>query len=109
LEGLTKGAYVIVRIFDTAIDADDVERAKQMFREDVRPAFEAFPGCHGIEMSMGIEEHSKDLIDVAAISKWESLDAIDAATGTDEYVGALSGIRQLFQQTPIVRHFELVE
>jgi heme-degrading monooxygenase HmoA len=100
---------VIIRIFDTAIDPEDVERAKELFRVEVRPAFEAFDGCLGIEMAMGIEEHSKDLVDVASISRWESEEAIETATGTDEYSKALSGIRQLFQQTPIVRHFELVE
>jgi quinol monooxygenase YgiN len=100
---------LIIRIFDTAIDPDDVEKAKDLFRNEVRPAFATFDGCLGIEMSLGIEEHSKDLVDVAAISRWESEGHIEAATGTDEYSQALSGIRQLFQQTPIVRHFELVD
>ena len=100
---------MIIRIFDTAIDPDDVEKAKELFRNDVRPAFQTFDGCHGIEMALGQEEHSKDLVDVAAISRWDSEAQIEAATGTEEYSSALSGIRQLFQQTPIVRHFELVE
>ena len=100
---------MIIRIFDTAIDPDDVEKAKELFRAEVRPAFDSFPGCHGIEMAMGVEEHSGDLVDVAAISKWDSIEEIEVARGTQEYEAALAGIRKLFQQTPIVRHFELVE
>lgn len=100
---------MIVRIFDTAISPDDVERAKEIFLQQVRPAFERFAGCHGIEMMLGIDEHSLDLVDVAAISRWESTAAIDKATGTDEYEEALRELRELFEQTPIVRHFELIE
>jgi len=100
---------MIVRIFDTAIAPDDVEKAKRLFRDQVRPAFEHFAGCHGIEMFLGIDEHSLDLVDVAALSRWESTAAIDKATATDEYEEALHELRELFEQTPIVRHFELVE
>ena len=100
---------MIVRIFDTAISPDDVERAKDLFREHVRPAFERFDGCQGIEMLLGIDEHSQDLVDVAAISRWDSRAAIEKATITDEYDEALRELRQLFEQAPIVRHFEAVE
>ena len=41
----------ILRIFDTAMDPSDIERAKELFRADVRPAFDIFEGCAGIEMS----------------------------------------------------------
>ena len=100
---------MIVRIFDTAMDPDDLERGKQLFRDDVVPAFESFEGCHGAEMSLGIEEHSGDLIDVVSISRWESMEAIHDATRTDQYQEALAEIRKLFQRAPIIRHFELVE
>jgi quinol monooxygenase YgiN len=99
---------MIVRIFDTNVDPADVETGKELFRTQVMPAFEAFDGCAGIEMHIGIDEHSGDLVDVVAVSRWESLEAIDAATATDEYAEALAEIRQLFQRTPIVRHFETV-
>ena len=99
----------IIRIFDTTIEPSDVERAKALFREQVRPAFDAFAGCQGIEMSLGIEEHSKDLVDVAAISRWDSMEAIERAIGTEEYQEALRELRALFQETPLVRHFERVD
>ena len=100
---------MIIRIYDTAIDPGDVEQAKSLFRNEVRPAFDAFEGCHGIEMTLGIEEHSGDLVDVASISRWDSMDAIREATGTDEYREALIAITKLFQRSPIIRHFEAVD
>ena len=100
---------MIIRIFDTAMDPDDIEKGKKLFREQVRPAFEAFEGCHGVEMNLGIEEHTGDLVDVASISRWESMEAILSATQTEDYKEALAEIRKLFQRSPIIRHFELVE
>jgi quinol monooxygenase YgiN len=99
---------MIVRIFDTNIDPADVDAGKELFRTQVKPAFDLFEGCAGIEMHIGIDEHSGDLVDVVAISRWESLEAIDQATATDQYTEALAEIRKLFQRTPIVRHFEVI-
>ena len=98
---------MIIRIFDTAMDPDDVEDGKRLFREQVIPTFKAFEGCYGAEMSLGIEEHSGDLIDVVSISRWDSMDAIQNATKTEEYREALLEIKKLFQRSPIIRHFEL--
>ena len=100
---------MIIRIFDTAMDPDDVEKGKQLFRDQVVPAFNAFDGCHGAEMNLGIEEHTGDLVDVVSISRWDSMEAIQNATGTEEYADALQEIRKLFQRSPIIRHFELVD
>lgn len=100
---------MIIRIFDTAMDPDDIEDGKRLFREQVIPAFAAFDGCHGAEMNLGIEEHSGDLIDVISISRWDSMEAIQKATKSDDYQEALAEIRKLFQRSPIIRHFELVD
>ena len=100
---------MIIRIFDTAVDPADVEQAKQLFRDQVRPAFLAFRGCTSIDMVIGVEEHSGDLVDVASISRWESSEAVAEATATPEYQEALAEIRKLFAQSPIVRHFSVVE
>ena len=100
---------MIIRIFDTAMDPDDIEKGKRLFRDQVRPAFDGFEGCHGAEMNLGIEEHSGDLVDVISISRWDSMEAIQKATATEDYQEALAGIRKLFQRSPIIRHFELVD
>src|SRR5688500_4469231 len=100
---------MIIRIFDTAIAPVDVERAKELFRDTVRPAFEGFAGCGGIEMYIGVEDHSGDLVEVAAVSRWESVDSIATAIDSDEYTEALAELRKLFAQAPLVRHFEQVD
>ena len=100
---------MIVRVFDTAMESDDIEKAKSIFRETAIPQFARFPGCHGIEMQIGIDEHSRDLIDVAAVSRWDSVAAIEAATATPEYEHTVAQLRPFFQQTPLVRHFEVLD
>ena len=97
---------MIIRIFDTSVDPGDVEQAVAVFGSDVSPAFDAFAGCRGIELMVGVDEHSGDLVELCAISRWDSRDAIDAAIGSDDYRQALVEFRKLFQQTPIVRHFK---
>ncbi|MFN2388139.1 MAG: antibiotic biosynthesis monooxygenase [Actinomycetota bacterium] len=100
---------MIVRIFDTAVDPRNVERGKELFRDRVQPAFAGFAGCHGIEMLIGIEEQSGGYIEVTAVSRWESLDAIQRATATTQYDEALEELRELFEMTPIVRHYETID
>jgi heme-degrading monooxygenase HmoA len=97
---------MIVRVFDTAVDPGDIPQATELFRNKVQPAIEGFPGCRGIEMLVGLEERSGDLLDVLAISRWDSVEAIEQAYTTREYDEAMKDLRELFQRTPIVRHFE---
>jgi quinol monooxygenase YgiN len=98
---------MIVRVFDTAIDPAQITEAVELFRAQVKPTLESSEGCAGIEMMVGVEERSGDLVDILAISRWESLEAIERAIGTDDYALAMRDLRKLFQRTPIVRHFEL--
>lgn len=100
---------MIIRLFTTAADPDDIERGKQLFADVVRPAFESFDGCNGVDLYIGLEEHSGDLVEVATISRWDSFDAIERATSSAEYDEALGEIRSLFRETPITRHFQTVE
>jgi quinol monooxygenase YgiN len=97
---------MIVRVFDTAVDPGDVTDVVELFRTDVKPTLEGFDGCRGIEMMVGFEERSGDLVDVLAISRWDSLEAIERAVSTQEYSRAMTRLRRLFQRTPIVRHFD---
>jgi quinol monooxygenase YgiN len=96
---------MIIRIFDTSVNPEDVDKATDLFKQKVETAFEQFPGCHGIELLIGVEEHSRDLAEFAAISRWDSMEAIDRAVHTAEYDDALVELKQLFQSAPIVRHF----
>lgn len=100
---------MIMRLFDTAIDPDDVELIKELFRRDILPAFEGFDGFQGITMHLGVEEHAGDLVECVAISTWDSIESVRAAESTDEYAQAMKEIRKLFGQAPLIRHFESVE
>ena len=100
---------MIIRMFDTAIDPEDVERGKAIMKDKTTPTFAGLAGCHGITFFMGLEDHSGGLVDVAAISRWDSMEAIESAMETDEYKQALAELKEIFQQTPIVRHFEAVD
>jgi quinol monooxygenase YgiN len=97
---------MIVRAFDTAVDATDVSQVIELFQTQVKPTLEGFAGCLEIEMMVGVEERSADLVDVLALSRWDSLEAIDKAISTPQYDRAMAGLRRLFQRTPIVRHFD---
>jgi quinol monooxygenase YgiN len=100
---------MIVRIFDTAMDPDVIEDAKRIFKDEVQPAFGAFDGCHGVEMHIGVEAHRGELVEIAAISRWDSMEAIEDALASREYEVALVNLRELFAQAPIVRHFQTAE
>ena len=100
---------MIVRIFDTSVDPGDIELGKQLFRDQVKPALLKFDGCNEIEMLINIGEHSGDLVEIAAFSRWDSVAAIEAAVKTPEYDRALEELRKLFAQSPIVRHFETID
>ncbi len=100
---------MIVRMFSTAVDPEEVERGIEIFKADVIPAFERFEGCRGVEWFVGLEEHSGDLTDVTAISRWDSVEAIDAAISSKAYDEALARLRELFRQTPIVHHYKTVD
>jgi quinol monooxygenase YgiN len=100
---------VIVRIFNTAVDPEEVDEGVRLFREHVKPVMEAFDGCQEVDWYIGVEEHSGDLVDIAAVSKWDSVEQIEAATNSPEYEEALSELRQLFRQNPIVHHYRSIE
>ncbi|MCA1707085.1 MAG: antibiotic biosynthesis monooxygenase [Actinobacteria bacterium] len=99
---------MIIRMFDTAIDPNDEELAKDLFRRQVQPAFARFDGCQGVDMYIGLEGRGH-LIEVAAISRWDSKESIDAALGTEEYTEAMLELKKLFQHAPLVRHFETID
>jgi quinol monooxygenase YgiN len=100
---------MIVRIFSTAVDPEEIDQGIEIFKSDVVPAFGGFDGCHGVEWFVGLEEHSGDLVDVTAISRWDSVEAIESATAGKDYERALARLRELFRQTPIVHHYRTVD
>lgn len=100
---------MIVRMFHSAVDPQDIERGKRLFRDRVRPAFETFDGCLGIELHIGVDEHTSDWVDVTAISRWASREVMDRAVESLEYEQAAAEFVKLFRETPIIKHYEVVE
>jgi quinol monooxygenase YgiN len=100
---------MIIRIFGTAVEPDDVEQATKIFDAEVRPVFNEFEGCAGVDWYIGIDEHSGDLVDAIAISRWDSKEAISKAIASNEYTKALATLRQFFRQSPIVHHYRASE
>jgi quinol monooxygenase YgiN len=100
---------MIVRMTQVTVDPEDVAAAVEAFTDKVRPAFDRFDGCEGIEMHVGTDEHSGDRVDLVTISRWDSREALDAAESVGEYGEAMEHIRPLFHQSPIVHHFQPVE
>ena len=68
---------------------------------------------HHAPVPRDLDDHHRmfggDLVDVAAISRWESMDAMNEALKTPEYDESLRELRQLFEETQIVRHFEIAD
>lgn len=100
---------MIIRMTDTAINPEDADRAKQLFLEKVRPAFEAFDGCRSVDLLVGLSEQAGGFVDVALVSRWESEANIRSAVDSPSYEVAMSDLKSLFEQNPIVRQFDTVE
>lgn len=100
---------MIVRLFETVVDPGDIQRGIEIFRTEVAPAFETFEGCRGIEMLIGEEDQTGGFVEIAALSRWDSKEAIAAVIDTPEYDRALTELRKLFERTPIVRHFRTTD
>jgi quinol monooxygenase YgiN len=100
---------MIVRVTDTAIDPEDLERCTRMLKEHITPALASLSGSRGIEIHVRVDESHGDLVEVAVVSRWDHRDAMELAVRSDEYTDAMAELRPLFQQAPIVRIFELAD
>ena len=99
---------MIVRVTDTAIDPEDLERCTRLLVDRIAPALAQFSGSRGIEIHVRVDERHGDLIEIATVSRWDDRDAMEVAIRSEEYTDAMTEFRPLFQQAPIVRIFEVV-
>ncbi|MGH2774375.1 MAG: antibiotic biosynthesis monooxygenase family protein [Actinomycetota bacterium] len=100
---------MIIRVTDTAIDPEDLDRCTTMLRERISPALGSLSGSRGIEIHVRVDERHGDLVEVAIVSRWDHRDAMELAVRSDEYTDAMAEFRPLFQQAPIVRIFEVAD
>jgi quinol monooxygenase YgiN len=98
---------MIIRVTDTAVDPEDLERCTSLLGERIAPALIKLPGSRGIEIHVRVDERHGDLVEIAVVSRWDDRDAMEAAIRSEDYLDAMAELRPLFQQAPIVRIFEV--
>ena len=96
-----------LRLFLSAVDPKDIDDVRRLFADDVRPAFQRLPGCLGIELLINVEHNAGGLVDGAALSRWDSLEAMEAALASREVEEALVRVLRLLHQEPVTRVFEI--
>jgi quinol monooxygenase YgiN len=99
---------MIIRVTDTAIDPEDLERCTHLLRDSIAPALGKLSGSRGIEIHVRVDERHGDLIEIAVVSRWDDRDAMEAVIRSEDYAEVMAELRPLFQQAPIVRIFEVV-
>ena len=97
-----------LRMFQTAVDPADLDEVRRLFADDVLPAYRAFPGCTSVELVLGVDHHPGGLLECAAISRWEHLDAMSEAMESRAAKEAQVRIFELLRQEPLVRVFEII-
>jgi quinol monooxygenase YgiN len=97
-----------VRWFLSAVDPADVDEVRRLFEEDVRPAFKGIDGCSSIELVVNTEVNAGGLVEGAALSRWESLEALERALSLREVTESMVRILALLRLEPVSKTFEVV-
>lgn len=97
-----------LRLFQSAIDPADIDEVRQLFADDVVPAFAAQDGCLGVELVVNVEKNAGGLVEGAAISRWTTLDAMETAMANRAVVDALVRVRQVLRQEPVSKVYEVL-
>jgi len=98
-----------LRMLQSAVDPADIATVRQLFADDVVPAFRAIPGCLSIELLVSQESNAGGLVEGAALSRWETQEAMEVGMASREAREAQVRIVELLRQEPVVRIWELLE
>jgi quinol monooxygenase YgiN len=98
-----------MRLYQSAVDPADVDEIRRLFNDDVVPAFRRVDGCLGIELAVTVEPNAGGLVEGTAISRWTSLDEMDAAIASRGVQEALVRVRQLLRQEPVSKVLEVLQ
>lgn len=99
---------MLVRFFFSAVDPADRDEIARIFAEDVRPAFEAEPGCAGVELLVSADENAGGLVEGAVVSRWRDGADVERALGSRGVTESLVRVRQLLRVEPVIRTFGVV-
>ncbi len=97
-----------LRLFQSTIDPADVEEVRRLFVEDVLPVYKKLEGCLSIELIVRTEPNAGGLVEGAALSRWESRDAMEEAVMSRPAKEAQVRIVELLRQEPVIRVFEVL-
>lgn len=98
-----------LRLFCSAVDPDELPELRRLFLADVKPAFDGCPGCRGIELAVNHQTNAGGLVDVDAISRWDSVEAMEAGIGSRMIQEAVVRFRSLLRQEPVTKVLEVLE
>ncbi len=98
-----------LRLFQSAVDPDELPTLRRLFLDDVKPAFGATPGCMGIELAVNHHVNAGGLVDVDAISRWLSADDMEAGIASRPIQEAVVRFRSLLRQEPVAKVLEVLE
>ncbi len=98
-----------LRLFQSAVDPDELTILRRLFLDDVRPAFAAIPGCLGIELAVCDHANAGGLVDVDAISRWTSADEMHAGIASRPIQEAVVRFRSLLRQEPVAKVLTVLE
>ena len=97
-----------LRIYQSSVDPSDVDAVRRLFSDDVKPVFKSCKGCLSMELAVNVEPNAGGLVEGAAISRWESLEAMTEAMSTREVKEAIVRVRELLQQEPVSKILEVL-
>jgi quinol monooxygenase YgiN len=97
-----------LRLFLSAVDPADVEDVRRLFKADVQRTFLAHAGCLGMDLVINVEKNAGGLVEGAAISRWRSLEEMEAALASRDVAEALVRVRQLLRQEPVSKVYEVL-
>lgn len=101
-------SIAVLRMFQTAVDPADLDEVRRLFEDDILPVFREMPGCVSMELVLGVDHNPGGLLECAAVSRWETAEAMASAMTTRAAKEAQVRIFELLRQEPIVRVFEVL-
>lgn len=98
-----------VRMFMSSVDPDDLPSVQRMFNDDVAPALLEQPGCESVELVANVQRNAGGLVEGAAISRWRSMEELEAALETRAVQESLVRVRQFLRQEPVTKTYEILD
>lgn len=97
---------MFARLFQSSVDPADIDHVRRLFAEDVKPAFEAQPGCISMELFLNVRPSAGGLVEGVAISRWHTLEELERALASRDVRESQVRILQLLRVEPVTKTLE---